>query len=129
MHLNLFQLYQRFVDSYNLKNRYISLVGNVSLNYSKKKKALYGPFLWMGFNFLKATEPLRGDSLLSTPKSPGETWYSFDRPQKDGRLSRSWSHPVVFNLGPLDWKSSAQTTVIWDHALITQNFRKILRTF
>ena len=29
------------------------------------------PFLWMGFNCLKATEPLRGDSLLFTTKSPG----------------------------------------------------------
>ena len=28
-------------------------------------------FLRMGFNCLKATEPLREDSLLSTTKSPG----------------------------------------------------------
>ena len=27
--------------------------------------------LWMGFNCLKATEPLRGDSLLFTAKPPG----------------------------------------------------------
>ena len=27
-------------------------------------KKLYGPFLWMGFNCLKAIEPLRGDGLL-----------------------------------------------------------------
>ena len=33
------------------------------------KKKLYGPFLWMGFNCLKATGPLRGDSLLT--RSPG----------------------------------------------------------
>ena len=31
---------------------------------------LYDPFLWMGFNCLKATEPLRGDSLLFTTKFP-----------------------------------------------------------
>ena len=31
----------------------------------------YGPFLWMGFNSLKATEPLRQDSLLFTTQSPG----------------------------------------------------------
>ena len=24
--------------------------------------------------------------------------------------SRSWSHPVVLNTGPLDWESSALTT-------------------
>ena len=28
-------------------------------------------FLWMGFNWLKATEPLRGDSLFFTTQSPG----------------------------------------------------------
>ena len=32
---------------------------------------LYGPFLQMGFNCLKATEPLRGDSLLFTTQFPG----------------------------------------------------------
>ena len=30
---------------------------------------LYGPFLLMGFNCLKAIGPLRGDSLLFTTKS------------------------------------------------------------
>ena len=35
------------------------------------KKKLYGPFLWIGFNCLKATEPLRGESLLFTIQSPG----------------------------------------------------------
>ena len=34
------------------------------------KKKLYGPFLWMGFNCLKATEPLRGVALLFTTKFP-----------------------------------------------------------
>ena len=34
------------------------------------KKKLYGPFLWMGFNCLKATEPLRGGTLLFTTKLP-----------------------------------------------------------
>ena len=37
----------------------------LSLNFK-----LYGPFLWMGFNCLKATEPLQGDSLIFTTKSP-----------------------------------------------------------
>ena len=35
------------------------------------KKQPYDPFLWMGFNCLKATEPLRGDSLLFTIQFPG----------------------------------------------------------
>ena len=31
---------------------------------------LLGPFLWMEFNCLKATEPLQGDSLLFTAQFP-----------------------------------------------------------
>ena len=39
-----------------------------------KKLKLYGPFLWMGFNCVKATVPLQGDRLLFTnqfPRFPG----------------------------------------------------------
>ena len=32
------------------------------------------------------------------------------RPRKDKRLSRPWSHLVVLNMGPLDWKFSTLTT-------------------
>ena len=32
------------------------------------KKKLYGPFLWMGFNCLKATEPLGRGTFLFTTK-------------------------------------------------------------
>ena len=35
-----------------------------------KKKKLYGPFLWMGFNCLKAAEALPGGGLLFTTKFP-----------------------------------------------------------
>ena len=35
------------------------------------RENLYGPFLWMWFNCLKATEPLRGDGLLFRTQSPG----------------------------------------------------------
>ena len=31
-----------------------------------KEKLLYSAFLWIGFNCLNATEPLRGDSLNFT---------------------------------------------------------------
>ena len=34
------------------------------------KKKLYGPFLWLGFNCFKTTEPLQGGSLLFTTKFP-----------------------------------------------------------
>ena len=36
-----------------------------------KNMKLYGPFLWMKFNCLKATEPVQGDSLLFTTQPPG----------------------------------------------------------
>ena len=66
---------------------------------------LYGPFLWMGFNCLKVTATSRRQFTFyhSVPRN---SWYSFYRPQKDERLSRPWSHPVVLNMGLLDWESS-----------------------
>ena len=53
-------------------------------------------------------EPLQWGSLLFTTKI-SEIWYSFYRPQKDERLSRPWSHPVVLNTSPLDWESNTLT--------------------
>ena len=56
-------------------------------------------------------KPLWGGSLLfSTKFSTRNSWYSYYWPQKDDRLRRSWSHPMVLNTGPLDWESSALTT-------------------
>ena len=42
----------------------------IPIRFSKRIKK-NGPFLWMGMNCLKATEPLQGDSLLFTTKPPG----------------------------------------------------------
>ena len=64
------------------------------------KKKLYGSFYWFKSNCLKATQPLLGDSLLFTTKSPGVPDTSLDRPRKDERLSQAWSHPVVLNPDP-----------------------------
>ena len=63
----------------------------------------------MGFNCLKATATSRRQFTFyhSVPRN---SWYSFYRPQKDERLSRPWSHPVVLNTGLLDWESSALNT-------------------
>ena len=61
-------------------------------------KKIDGPFLWVGFNCLKATEPLWRNNLLFTILNL--------RTRKDW----PWSHPVVLNPGPLDWKSSTLTT-------------------
>ena len=40
---------------------------------------------------------------------PKNSWYPFDQPRKDERLTQPWSHTVVFNTGPLDWGSSTLT--------------------
>ena len=40
-------------------------------NFPNLEKNFTAPFLWMGFNCLKATEPLRGDSLLFTIQFSG----------------------------------------------------------
>ena len=72
-------------------------------------KNLYGPFLWMGFNCLKARATSRRQFTIYH-WAPRNSWYLLYRPRKDERLSRPWSHPVVLNTGPLDWESSALTT-------------------
>ena len=74
-----------------------------------KKKKLYDPFLWMGFNCLKARAASRRQ-LTFYYQVPRNFWYSLYRPRKDERLSRPWSHLVVLNTGPLDWESSTLTT-------------------
>ena len=63
----------------------------------------------MGFNCLKATAT-SGRQFTFYHSVLKNSWYSCYRPRKDERLTRPWSHPVVLNKGPLDWKSSALTT-------------------
>ena len=63
----------------------------------------------MGFNCLKASATSRRQFSFYHIV-PRYSWYSFYQPQKEERLSRPWSHPVVLNTGPLDWKFSALTT-------------------
>ena len=73
-------------------------------------KKLLGPFLWMGFNCLKAIATLRRQFTFYHSVAR-HSWYSFYLPRKDERLrSQPWSHPVVLIMGPLDWESSTLTT-------------------
>ena len=69
----------------------------------------YGPFLWIGFNCLKARATSRKQFTFYY-KVPRISWYSFCWPRKDEKLSRPWNHLVALNTGPLDWESSALTT-------------------
>ena len=52
------------------------------------KKTLY-PFLWVGFNCLNATKPLRADNLLFTNKSPEIPGTHLIKPRK----MKGWVHP------------------------------------
>ena len=45
-------------------------------------------------------------SSLSTTNLTGVPMFSFDRLQKDGRLSQPYKPYNLMNLVPLDWKSS-----------------------
>ena len=63
----------------------------------------------MGFNCLKARATLRKQFTFYHYVSRN-SWYSLYRSWKDERLSWAWNHPVVLNMGPLDWESSALTT-------------------
>ena len=70
-------------------------ISNISaLLPNLKKTKLYGPFLWMGFNCLKATATLRRQFTFYHIV-PRNSWYSFYQPCKHERLSRPWRHPVV----------------------------------
>ena len=40
------------------------------------------------------------------------SWYLFNRPRKEERMSLPWSHRAVLNRGLLDWESSALTITI-----------------
>ena len=61
------------------------------------------PFYGWG-STVSRLEPLRGGSLLFTTKLPEIS--GTHQPRKDERLSRPWSHPVVLNMGTLDWESN-----------------------
>ena len=67
----------------------------------------YGPLLWMVQLSQGQIATLRGQFTFYH-YFPRNLWYSFNEPQKDERLSRSWSHPMVLNMGLLDWESSPQ---------------------
>ena len=53
---------------FHIKGSKIRLYRKIQVQKQKKTKKLYDSFLWVGFDCRKATEPLRGDSLLFTTK-------------------------------------------------------------
>ena len=96
-----------------------------------EKLKLYSPFLWIGFNCINATEPLRGDNLLSTIKSRGSSGtHLIDIGRVKAHLTMelpssfefetSSTHPVALNQRSVDSKSIALTTY-WAIAPVTPN--------
>ena len=63
MHVKL-KIFDWYVKNYNILSKSHTLCEQFS--YLKKLLKRYGRFLWMGFHFLKAAEPLLVDSLLFT---------------------------------------------------------------
>ena len=55
-------------------------------------------------------EPLREGGLLFTTSPQQKFLVLTNRPRKDERLGRPWSHRVVLEMGPLDSESSALNT-------------------
>ena len=71
---------------------------NIVLSWAlTDKEKLYGPFLWMGSNCLKALEPLRRDSLLLTTQFAGVLGTQKRLPQ-NCRISHSHSQAVRSNV-------------------------------
>ena len=66
----------------------------------------------MGFNCLKATglQSHFEETLYFLPFSSQDLLVLVESTSGGWRLSQPWSYPVVLNLGPLDWESTAITT-------------------
>ena len=65
----------------------------------------------MGPNYLKDTEPLRGDSLLFTIQSPGVPGtHLINFGGRKGWIILILKPPGRFESGTLDWKPNASTT-------------------
>ena len=51
-------------------------------------------------------QPFRGGSLLFIIQFPEIPGTHFINLWEDEMLSQPWSHPVLLNMGPMDWESS-----------------------
>ena len=65
----------------------------------------------MEFHYLKATRATTRRQFTFYHYVSRNSWYIFDWPQRDERLSRFQRHPVILNTGPLNWESSTLTTM------------------
>ena len=93
----------------NLRNIHIVFIAaNVIFWVSSSKKALW-PLFMDRVQLPKVYRATTRRQFIFYHSVPKNSWYPFDQPQKDRRLTRPWSHTLVFNTRPLDWGSSALT--------------------
>ena len=94
----------------NLRNIQIVFIeANVIFRVSSSKKTLW-PLFMDRIQLPKVYRATTRRQFTFYHSVPKNSWYPFDQPRKDERLTRPWrSHAVVFNTGPLDWGSSALT--------------------
>ena len=93
----------------NMSHTFIDMIRLLYLKLCLKKKTLWPLFM----DGVQLPQGYRGTSRRQFTfyhQVPRKSWYSFDRPPKDQRLSQPWSHPVVLNTRTLAWESSALTT-------------------
>ena len=76
--------------------------------------SMWNPYSWMGFyDGVHLSQDYRAPTRREFTfyhLVPRSYRYSSGQPRKDQGLSQLWSHPVVLNLGPLNWEFSALTT-------------------
>ena len=101
-----------YIEQYGFIYRHLVYIAQYDSIKKTLKNTLWPLFLWMGFDCLKTRATSRRQFTFYH-LVPRNSWYSFCRPRKDERLSRSWGHPVVLKTGPLDWESS--DCPIWLH--------------
>ena len=90
----------------NLRNIQIVFIeANVIFRVSSSKKTLW-PLFMDRIQLPKVYRATTRRQFTFYHSVPKNSWYPFDQPRKDERLTRPWSHTVVLNTGPLDWESS-----------------------
>ena len=120
-HTHLPATIQRSCGKFSCGSLIVWLFSSKILLPLKLKKKFCGTFLWMGFNYLKAAERLRGGCLLFLPlEAPGTHFLPLEFPETPGARfidlgrMKGWvdlgAIQWFLNTGPLDWESGASTT-------------------
>ena len=86
----------------------VFIVANVIFRVSFSKNTLW-PHFMDTVHLPKVCRATTRRQFTFYHSFPKKSWYPFDQPRKDERLTGLLSHTVVFNTGPLDWGSSAFT--------------------